>query len=74
MVRVQVDIGEELDKVLSVAAVQRRTSKGALIRQAAAAQYTPGKLQSDALMRMAGMLDGRPHDSASIDDVVYDRR
>ncbi|HZV74695.1 MAG TPA: CopG family transcriptional regulator [Conexibacter sp.] len=73
MKRLQIHIEEELDDALAVAATQRRTSKAALIRQAVAEQYAPGARVPDALLRMAGMLEGSPDDSSSIDDVVYDR-
>jgi len=69
--RLQIHIEEELDDALAVEAAKRRTSKAALIRQAVAAQYAPAA--PDALLRLAGRLDGRPEDSGSIDDVVYGR-
>jgi hypothetical protein len=74
MKRLQIHIEEELDEVLAVEAVQRNTSKAALIRQAVAARYAPAAQSSDGLLRMAGMLDGAPDDSSSIDDVVYGSR
>lgn len=73
MKRLQIHIEEELDDALAVAAVQQRTSKAALIRRAVAAEYAPAASAPDALRRMAGMLDGNPDDSSSIDAVVYDR-
>jgi hypothetical protein len=73
MKRLQIHIEEDLDDALAVAAAQRKTSKAALIRQAVAAQYAPVTQAPDGLLRMAGMLDGSPDDSSSIDDVVYGR-
>jgi hypothetical protein len=73
MKRLQIYIEEELDDALAVAAAQRGTSKAALIRQAVGERYAPSARGHDALLRMAGMLDGAPDDSSSIDDIVYDR-
>jgi len=69
--RLHIDIDTELDDALTIAAKQRRTTKAALVRQMVAAQYTPTAPQRNALMRMAGMLDGASDDSRSVDDVVH---
>ncbi len=71
MKRLQIHIEEELDDVLAVEARRQRTSKAALIREAVAERYANAEDGTAALLRMAGMFDGSPHDSASIDDVVY---
>jgi hypothetical protein len=74
MKRLQIHIEEELDDALAVEAARQRTSKAALIRQAVAERYSPAGQAPTALLRLAGMLDGSPDDSVSIDDVVYGRR
>jgi hypothetical protein len=73
MKRLQIHIEKELDDALTVVAAQQGTSKAALIRQAVAERYAPADQPANALLRMAGMLDGSPDDSSSIDDVVYGR-
>jgi hypothetical protein len=73
MKRLQIHIEEELDDALAVEAMRQRTSKAALIREAVAERYAPPTGQAEALMRMAGMFEGSPNDSASIDDIVYGR-
>jgi Ribbon-helix-helix protein, copG family len=70
MKRLQIHIEEELDDVLAVEAVRRKTSKAALIRQAVAERYVPAE---DDLLAMSGLIEGQPDDSSSIDDVVYGR-
>jgi hypothetical protein len=73
MKRLQIHIEEDLDDVLAVEAVRRKTSKAALIRQAVAERYVSAASPQDDLLAMSGVIEGRPDDSDSIDDVVYGR-
>jgi hypothetical protein len=69
--RLQIHIEEELDDTLAVEAARRRTSKAALIRQAVAERYAPASAEGSSLLALAGMLEGAPDDSVTVDDVVY---
>jgi hypothetical protein len=73
MKRLQIHIEEDLDDALAVAAAQQRTSKAALIRRAVDERYGSAADGREALLRMAGMFDGSPGDSGSIDEIVYGR-
>lgn len=72
MKRLQIMIDEDLDAALGLAAARENTSKGALVRRYVAAQLRPlPDVESDSLWDLAGIAEGSPGDSASIDDVVY---
>jgi hypothetical protein len=70
--RLQIYIGEDVDRVLSVEARRQRTSKAALIRDCVADRFgMPGQDPVDAFI---GSFDGAADLSTSVDDVVYGPR
>ena len=74
MKRLQIMIDEDLDEALERQARAEGTSKAALIRRYVRAQVHPlPPFEKDALWDFVGKGDGRPSDSASVDDVVYPR-
>jgi hypothetical protein len=71
MRRLQILIDEDLDEALARLAMERQTSKAALIRAFVREQIRPFPPSSaDPLVRMIGADDFEP---APIDDVVYGR-
>jgi hypothetical protein len=69
MKRLQIMIDEDLDDALERLALERRTSKAALIREFVRERVRPlPPLTADPLFRMAGDDD---YDPESIDAVVY---
>lgn len=73
MKRLQIMIEEELDDALAHQARRERTSKAALIRRYVRKQLKPAARGDDPLRGMAGLDEGWPAASASVDDVVYPR-
>ncbi len=70
--RLQIMIEEDLDAALELQARREGVSKAALIRRYVRERVTPlPPLEEDPLWEIVGMLEGAPHDSRSIDDVVY---
>ncbi len=69
MKRLQIYIDEETDEELSRRALQRGTSKAALIREAVRREYH-GARSKDPFEEWAGGIDEAPGD---IDAVIYDR-
>jgi hypothetical protein len=69
MKRLQIMIDEDIDSALERLAVERKTSKAALIRQFVRERLRPlPPLSADPIFQMVGVDDFEP---ASIDDVVY---
>lgn len=69
MKRLQIMIDEDLDAELERLAVERGTSKAALIRRFVREQVRPlPPLSADPIFRMAGVDDFTP---APVDSVVY---
>ena len=72
MKRLQIMIDEDLDAALERQARRESVSKAALIRRYVRERLTPlPPLEEDPLWQLVGMADGEPHDSATVDDVVY---
>ena len=70
--RLQIMIEEDLDAALGRQAATEGVSKAALIRRYVRERLRPlPPLEEDPLWGLVGMIEGRPDDSASIDDVVY---
>ena len=65
-------IEEDLDAALGRQAASEGVSKAALIRRYVRERLRPlPPLEEDPLWELVGMIEGRPDDSASIEDVVY---
>jgi len=65
-------IEEDLDEALEHQARRERTSKAALIRRYLRERIEPlPPIREDPIWGLVGMVEGRPDDSASVDDVVY---
>lgn len=72
--RLQILIDEDLDEALERQARQEKTSKAALIRRYVRERIKPlPAIEDDPLWSWVGGGEGEPHDSASVDDVVYPR-
>ena len=72
--RLQILIDEDLDDALEHQARQEKTSKAALIRRYVRERLKPlPPLEHDPLWAWVGGGEGEPHDSVSVDDVVYPR-
>ena len=70
--RLQIMIEEDLDEALEHQARKERTSKAALIRRYVRERIEPlPPIHEDPIWGLVGMVEGRPDDSASVDDVVY---
>jgi Ribbon-helix-helix protein, copG family len=68
-------IDEDLDEALGQQARKEGTSKAALIRRYVRERVEPfPPLDEDPIWGLIGMIDGRPEDSASVDEVVYDSK
>jgi hypothetical protein len=73
--RLQIMIEEELDAALARQAAEEGVSKAALIRRYVGERLRPLPLpEDDPLWEILGMVQGRPGDSASVDDVVYGQK
>jgi Ribbon-helix-helix protein, copG family len=73
--RLQIMIEEELDAALARQAAEEGVSKAALIRRYVRLNLEPlPPLETDPIWQIVGMFEGRPDDSARIDEVVYDRK
>jgi len=73
--RLQIMIEEELDSALARQAAEEGVSKAALIRRYVGERLRPlPPLEEDPLSELVGMDEGSPHDSASVDEVVYGPR
>ena len=74
MKRLQIMIDEDLDEALERQARAEGTSKAALIRRYVRNEVRPlPPFEEDPLWDFVGKSEGRPADSASVDDVVYPR-
>jgi hypothetical protein len=74
MKRLQIMIDEDLDEALERQAREEGTSKAALIRRYVREQVQPlPPFEEDPLWDFVGKSEGRPGDSASVDDIVYPR-
>jgi Ribbon-helix-helix protein, copG family len=72
--RLQILIDEDLDEALERQAREEKTSKAALIRRYVRERIKPlPPIEEDPLWAWVGGGKGEPHDSASVDDVVYPR-
>ncbi|HZT15258.1 MAG TPA: CopG family transcriptional regulator [Gaiellaceae bacterium] len=72
MKRLQIMIDEDLDDALERQAHLEGTSKAALIRRFVRERVAPPPpIEHDPLWQLAGLVDGSPRDSASIDDALY---
>ncbi len=71
MRRIQVVIGPELDDRLEREAAARGISKSALVRESVERELGTEPFDN-GLTRLTGLCEGRPDDSASIDEVVYE--
>ena len=70
--RLQIMIEEELDEALARQAAVEGVSKAALIRRYVGERLQPlPPLEDDPLWAWAGVVEGAPEDSVSVDDVVY---
>lgn len=73
MKRLQIMIDEELDEALEREARREHVSKAALIRRYVRKHLKPAIRGEDPLRGMAGLDEGWPGASTSLDDVVYPR-
>jgi hypothetical protein len=74
MKRLQISLEHELDAALGAEARRQGVSKAALIRRWVADELNPlPPLRDDPLWNWVGGEAGEPDDSASIDEVVYER-
>ena len=74
MRRIQIHLDEDVDDELAREAVSRGMSKAALIREYLARHVRTGRPQvSDPTSRLVGVYEGSLDESATVDDVVYDR-
>jgi hypothetical protein len=68
-------IDEDVDAALARQASEEGVSKAALIRRYVGERLSPlPPLADDALSELVGLVEGRPDDSVSVDDVVYGAR
>jgi hypothetical protein len=75
MKRLQIMIEEELDEALEEQARKEHVSKAALIRRYVRERLRPlPPFEEDPLWDLVGIVEGKPGDSISVDDVVYPRR
>lgn len=72
MKRLQIYIDERVDQALGAEARRKNTSKAALVREYVAARLPVP--DQDPVEAFIASFDGGPDLSASVDDVVYDRR
>ena len=70
MRRVQILLEPELDDRLEQEAATRGVSKSALVRRCV--EHELAESRGNGLTSLTGMFKGRPDDSASIDEVVYE--
>ena len=71
MRRIQVLLEPELDDRLEREAAGRGLSKSALVRKCVETELGTERF-SNGLTSLTGLFEGRPDDSASIDEVVYE--
>ncbi|HEU0303704.1 MAG TPA: ribbon-helix-helix protein, CopG family [Gaiellaceae bacterium] len=71
MRRIQVLLDPDLDDRLEREAAARGISKSALVRESVERQLGTEPF-NNGLTRLTGLFEGRPDDSASIDEVVYE--
>ena len=71
MRRIQILLEPELDDRLKQEAATRGLSKSALVRRCVEHELATEPLDN-GLTSLTGLCEGRPDDSASIDEVVYE--
>lgn len=70
--RLQIMIEEDLDEALGRQAQIEGVSKAALIRRYVAERLSPlPPIEEDPLWDIVGMVQGGPHDSLRVNEVVY---
>jgi hypothetical protein len=68
-------IQEDLDEALARQARQEGTSKAALIRRYVGERLQPlPPIEEDPLWELAGLVEGEPDGSVSVDEIVYGPR
>lgn len=73
MVRTQISLEEELFSRAKEAARRQGISFAELCRRGLETVMVPREPSDKPWMRFAGILDGSPEDSESVDEVVYGR-